>query len=264
MGRELFDYAFREYCQRWKFKHPTPADFFRTMEDASGTDLDWFWKGWFYSTDAVDIALDTVIWYKVDLKEDPKKRDYTYENRAEKPFEHITKRRYREAGTKFPVEEDETLQDFYTDYKQWEEADSVTKGTIKLYEETYKKKEKKKLYKDKNYYELKFSNKGGLVMPIIIEWTFEDGTTEIERLPVQLWRHNEETVTKVFVKDKEVKSVTLDPYRETADIDETNNNWPEKDFEPKPSRFKVFKAKTSSGYFGSDGRINPMQKANQK
>ena len=241
MGRELFDYAFREYCQRWKFKHPTPADFFRSMEDASGTDLDWFWKGWFYSTDAVDISLDTVIWYKVDLKENPTKRDYVQENRAEEPFEHITKKRYREAGTKFPVEEDETLKDFYTDYKQWEEADSVTKRTIKLYEETYKKKEKKKLYKDKNYYELKFSNKGGLVMPIIIEWTFEDGTTEVERLPVQLWRHNEETVTKVFVKDKEVKSVTLDPYKETADIDENNNNWPQKDFEPEPSRFKVFK-----------------------
>jgi hypothetical protein len=240
MGRELFDYAFREYCQRWKFKHPTPADFFRTMEDASGTDLDWFWKGWFFSTDAVDIAIDTVVWYQVDLKADPKKKDYTYTNRAEKPYDHITKKRYREAGTKFPVEEDETLQDFYTNYKQWEEADSVTEGTIKLYEETYKKKEKKKLYKDKNYYELKFSNKGGLVMPIIIEWTFEDGTTEIETVPVEIWRHNEETVTKVFVKNKEVKSITLDPNRETADTDEANNQWP-KDLTPKPSRFKVYK-----------------------
>ena len=240
MGRELFDYAFREYCQRWKFKHPTPADFFRTMEDASGTDLDWFWKGWFFSTDAVDIAIDTVVWYQVDLKANPKKKDYTYTNRAAKPFDHVTKKRYRADGTKFPVEEDETLQDFYTNYKQWEEADSVTKGVIKLYEETYKKKEKKKLYGDKNYYELKFSNKGGLVMPIIIEWTFEDGTTQIERVPVEIWRHNEETVTKVFVKNKEVKSITLDPNRETADTDEANNQWP-KDLSPKPSRFKVYK-----------------------
>ena len=67
MGRELFDYAFKEYARRWAFKHPEPADFFRTMEDASGEDLDWFWRGWFYGTDACDISLDTVKYYKANL-----------------------------------------------------------------------------------------------------------------------------------------------------------------------------------------------------
>ncbi len=240
MGREMFDYAFREYCVRWKFKHPTPADFFRSMEDASGMDLDWFWRGWFYSTDAVDIALDTVIWYQVDMDNNPKKREYSYENRSSEPFEHITKKRYKEEGYEFAVEEDEKLVDFYTKYKQWEEADSVVEIKIDLYEETYKKREKKKLFGDKNYYELKFSNKGGLVMPIILEWTYEDGTKEVERVPVEIWRQNEEEVTKVFVKDKEVTSVTIDPYKETADIDETNNQWPTKDIE-EPTKFQVYK-----------------------
>ncbi|MEL6866756.1 MAG: M1 family aminopeptidase [Bacteroidota bacterium] len=256
MGRELFDYAFKEYCRRWAFKHPTPADFFRTMEDASGVDLDWFWRGWFYGIDAVDISLDSIKWYKVDLKSDPDKREYEYQANPSKPRDHITKIRNREQGMKFAVEQDTSLQDFYTQYKPWETEDSSDMNKVLLYEETYSKKEKKKKFKKNNYYELYFSNKGGLVMPVIIEWTFEDGTKEVERIPVEIWRKNENEFTKVFVKDKEVKGIVIDPYGETADIDESNNNWPVKEL---PSQFQVFKKHKMS-----EDNLNPMQKAKKK
>ncbi len=257
MGRELFDFAFKEYCRRWAFKHPTPADFFRTMEDASGVDLDWFWRGWFYTTDAVDISLDSINWYKVDLKKNPEKRENSYRDVKKKPFEHITQRKNREEGMKFAVEEDADLVDFYTNYKQYETEDSVTVYKTKLYEETFSKKEKKKKFKGKNYYELYFSNKGGMIMPVIIEWTFEDGTKELQTVPVEIWRKNENEFTKVFVKDKEVTGIVIDPYKETADIDESNNSWPAKEM-PKPSRFKVFKAHKQME------TLNPMQKAAKK
>ncbi len=252
MGRELFDYAFKEFGRRWAFKHPTPADFFRTMEDASGIDLDWFWRGWFYSTDAVDISLDSIQWYKVDLKNNPEKRETTYPDIAREPFEHITKRKNKEAGIEFKVDKDAELVDFYTHFKQWESPDSITEYKTKLYEETFTKKEKKKLFKNKNYYELHFSNKGGLIMPVIIEWTFEDGTKEMETIPVEIWRKNENSFTKVFVKNKEVKGIVIDPYKETADIDVSNNNWPVREM---PSRFKVFKNHKQMD------TLNPMQKA---
>ncbi|MCB0577943.1 MAG: M1 family peptidase, partial [Phaeodactylibacter sp.] len=144
------------------------------------------------------------------------------------------------------------LRDFYTGFEPWKTEDSLVQLPLKLYEETYSEKEKKELFSDKNYYELHFSNKGGLVMPVILEWTFEDGSTEAERVPVQVWRHNEKQFSKVFVKDKVVTAVRLDPYRETADIDESNNNWPVRQV---PSRFQVFKAH-------KEGKMtNPMQKA---
>ncbi|GJM36433.1 MAG: aminopeptidase [Saprospiraceae bacterium] len=255
MGRELFDYAFKEYCRRWAFKHPTPADFFRTMEDASGVDLDWFWKGWFYTTDVTDISLDSIKWFKVDQENNPERQEQSYPQKHKKPYDHITKIRNREAGIKFPVEEDTDLRDLYTDYKPWETEDSVTTTTVYLYDETYSEKEKEKLFGGKNYYELHFSNQGGLVMPVIIEWTFEDGTKEVERIPVEIWRLNENNFTKVFVKDKVVTSIVIDPYKETADIDESNNNWPVKEL---PSRFQVFKKNKVKE------QLNPMQKAQKK
>ncbi len=252
MGRELFDFAFKEYCRRWAFKHPTPADFFRTMEDASGVDLDWFWRGWFYGIDAVDISLDSIKWYKVDLENNPIKREFSYENKIEKPFDDLSKVRNRASGMKFLVEEDEELRDFYTDYKPWETADSIDQQSVTFFAETYSKEEKEQKFSKNNYYELHFSNKGGLVMPVILEWTFEDGTTEIERIPVEIWRKNETNFTKVFVKDKVVTGIVIDPYKETADVDESNNNWPVKEV---PSRFQVFKKHRQHK------KPNPMQKA---
>ena len=255
MGRELFDFAFREYCRRWAFKHPTPADFFRTMEDASGVDLDWFWRGWFYTVDAVDISLDSIKWYKVDLENDPERREQTFTQKVEKPFEDINKIRNRGQGLVPAMEEDPELKDFYSDYKPWETADSVKEFTTYLYDETYSAEEKQDRFGNKNYYELHFSNKGGLVMPVILEWTYDDGTTAIERIPVEIWRKNENAFTKVFVKDKVVTAIRVDPYRETADIDLNNNNWPVREV---PSRFQVFKKHKQAE------QLNAMQRAKKK
>lgn len=256
MGRELFDYAFKEYCRRWAFKHPTPADFFRTMEDASGVDLDWFWRGWFYSIEPVDIKLDTVVWYKVDTENNPQPREFTRTVKQEEPYFSISQIRNREDTTiKFSVEEDPNLVDYYTTYKPWETEDSVQQVTTKLYDEVLSTKEKENKFGDLNYYELTFVNEGGLPMPLIVQFTYEDGTTEIDRIPVEIWRKNENKVTKVFVKDKVAVDIKLDPFRETADIDEEDNSWPVKDIE-EPSRFQVFKAHKVEG-----NEMNPMQKA---
>ncbi len=253
MGRELFDFAFREYCRRWAFKHPTPADFFRSMEDASGVDLDWFWKGWFYTTDAVDISLDTVIWYKADLEQDPEKREHVVETRHKEPFQDISRMRNREEGIAFEIEDDTTLQDFYDVNPLYQSPDSIEKNTVELYGEPYSDKEKREMYGDKNFYELHFSNVGGLVMPVIIEWTFEDGTKELQKIPVEIWRLNENNFTKVFVKDKQVTGIVIDPYQETADIDRRNNSWPE--VKQMPSRFQIYKKHKM------EESLNPMQKA---
>ncbi|MEZ4935687.1 MAG: M1 family metallopeptidase [Saprospiraceae bacterium] len=249
MGRELFDMAFKEYCQRWAFKNPTPADFFRTMEDASGKDLDWFWRGWFYGIDPVDISMDSVIWLKADLKNDPAQLVTTEKIKVEKPFEDISKIRNKESGMDFDVEKDPELVDFYTNYRPWETEDSVQ--VVKTEKITLSQKEKESKYANKNYYELKFTNHG-MVMPIILEWEFEDGTKEVERIAAEIWRKNENQVTKVFVKDKKVKNVRLDPFRETADVDETNNTTAIPDT---PRLFKVYKENKE------EKTLNPMQKA---
>ena len=255
MGRELFDYAFKEFARRWAFKHPTPADFFRTMEDASAVDLDWFWRGWFYGIDAVDISLDSVAWYKVALDKGPKREVREWPITVQEPFNHISKMRNEAEGVEFAVEKDPTLKDFYNTYEPWNTKDSITYIKYELFDETYSKKEKKELFGDKNYYELHFSNQGGLVMPIIIQWEFEDGTYEIERIPVNIWRKNENNFTKVFVKNKEVVGVIIDPFKETADINESNNVWPEIEF---PTRFEVFKK------HNIDEGKNPMQRSKKR
>jgi hypothetical protein len=255
MGREAFDHAFKTYCQRWAFKHPTPDDFFRTMEDASGIDLDWFWKGWFFSVDNVDIALDSIKWYKVDLENNPESKVDTFRMKRRPSFDHISKLRNKEAGMEFKVDKDFSLTDIYTNYKPWETEDSMTMFVNESFAEVFTGEEKEKKFGKDNYYELHFSNKGGLVMPIIIEWTFEDGTKEIEKVPVEIWRLNEKKFKKVFVKQKNVKGIVIDPYRETADTDLVNNNWPVKEL---PSKFQVYKANKSIP------QPNPMQKALNK
>ncbi|HMP30053.1 MAG TPA: M1 family aminopeptidase, partial [Saprospiraceae bacterium] len=251
MGREAFDHAFKVYCQRWAFKHPTPDDFFRTMEDASGIDLDWFWRGWFYSVDHVDISLDSIKWYKVDLENNPESKLDTFKMKRSKPFDHITKLRNKESNIAFPVDSDPSLKDIYTDFKPWETEDSVSLFVTESFAEVFSADEKNKRFGKDNYYELFFSNKGGLVMPVILEWTFEDGTKEIEKIPVEIWRLNEKKFRKVFVKQKPVKGIVIDPYRETADVDLTNNNWPVKEL---PSKFQIFKANKSIP------QPNPMQR----
>lgn len=254
MGRELFDYAFKTYAKRWAFKHPTPEDLFRTMEDASAVDLDWFWRGWFYGTEPVDVSLDSVKYYRLNTK-NPAVEGATDRAAFDHNLENISTTRNKAAGTRFAVEADTALQDFYTKWDRF----AATPMTTKSYQDMYSAltPEEKKLYDSKSYfYELTFSNKGGLVSPIIIEWTYADGTTEIDNIPAYIWRKNEFKVSKVFAKTKEVKSIRLDPYRQTADIDEANNSWPR---EYSPSRFELFKQQTLPR--GSTPGSNPMQDA---
>lgn len=256
MGRELFDYAFKEYAKRWAFKHPTPADLFRTMEDASAVDLDWFWRGWFFGTDPVDIALNDVRYYRMNsMKQAEEKKD---EKKAfEKNNDNISRGRNRAEGIKFAVEQDTTLQDFYNKFNRFEVSKTADEQFQKYYASLTA--DEKKLYeRKKNFYELDFSNEGGLVMPIIIEWTFADGSKEVDRIPAYIWRKDENKVTKVFAKDKEVVAVQLDPYRETADINENNNSWPRK---ATPSRFELFKQQQSPR--GASAGPNPMQQSRQ-
>ncbi|MFM6976364.1 MAG: M1 family metallopeptidase [Sphingobacteriaceae bacterium] len=257
MGRELFDYAFKEYARRWAFHHPTPADFFRTMEDASAVDLDWFWRGWFYSTDAVDIAINDVRYYRMNTKNPAIENTYDKKKADEEAY-IISRKRNRDAGLTFAVEADTSLQDFYNKWDRY----AITPASKTAYDKFYAalSPAEKSFYDQKrNFYEIDFENKGGLVMPLIIEWTFTDGTTEVDRIPAYVWRKNEEKITKVFAKDKEVAAIRLDPYRETADIDEVNNGWPRRST---PSRFELYKQQQSIR--GASSGTNPMQEARKQ
>jgi len=265
VGRELFDEAFRTYAKRWAFKSPTPADLFRTLEDATGEDLDWFWRGWFYGTDACDISIDTVKHAVPDIAAIPARTvDTTFmvplAKPAVNPFDDISKMRNRtDKNIVFETDKDTSLRDFYWKYdREMEKYDSTKYPVVVSPQTEALDEEGKQKYGDKQLYEITFSNKGGLVMPIIIEWTFKDGSTEIERIPAQVWRKNEQKVTKTFMKDKEVASIKLDPYRETADIDETNNSYG--DIKP-PSKFKLFKQKQN---VPQSQMPTPMQKAQEK
>jgi len=254
MGRELFDYAFKTYAHRWAFKHPTPADFFRTMEDASAVDLDWFWRGWFYGTEPVDVSIDSVKYYRLNTK-NPAVEGTADRAQYDRNLENISTTRNKEAGTRFAVEADTSLQDFYSKWDRF----AATPATSQSYQAMYNAASpaEKKLYDSKNYfYEVSFTNKGGLVTPLIIEWTYADGTKEVEKISAYIWRKNENKITKVFAKTKEVKGIKLDPYRETADIDESNNSWPR---EYQPSRFELFKQQTLPR--GATAGPNPMQEA---
>ncbi len=268
MGRENFDYAFKEYAKRWAFKHPTPADLFRTMEDASAEDLDWFWRGWFYNTDPVDIALDTVKWANLSTESTGPSRTTasTISQPVAKPiqntFDDISKIRNRaDKNIQFATDVDLSLRDFYWSYDRGLAKIDSTPFTVTMpppSTDTLTTEQKQQIAAGKNLYELTFVNKGGLVMPIIIEWTYKDGTKEIDRIPVQIWRKNENKVVKAFAKDKEVASIKLDPLRETADIDEKNNVW---NTFATPSKFQLFKARGAGAVRGgSSGQGNPMQK----
>lgn len=254
MGRELFDYAFKEYSRRWAFKHPTPADFFRTMEDASAVDLDWFWRGWFYGTDPVDISIDALRYYQMDTK-NPEIENAFRRKEYEDNSYVISRKRNKDAGINFSVEADTSLQDFYNKWDRF----AVTENSKENFQRYYRSlnAEEKKIYDSKtNFYEIDFSNKGGLVMPIILEWTFTDGTKETDYIPAYIWRKDENKVTKVFAKSKEVVSVKLDPQRETADIDESNNSYPKS---YAPTKFELFRQQSLPR--GSSSGGNPMQEA---
>ncbi|MCD8434987.1 M1 family metallopeptidase [Tenacibaculum dicentrarchi] len=215
MGPELFDYAFRTYAKRWMFKHPTPADFFRTMEDASGMDLDWFWRGWFYSTDYTDIAIKEVK--SLFLSNKPNEKTKKLQEKYPSYFASLGK-----------------LVFLTTDKK------AANSSEVENYINSLSADKKARLKALPKYmYQVEFEKPGGLPMPIIIELTYADGSKKRETFPAQIWMNNDQKAFRVFSSDKEIKSFVIDPDLETADIDTTNNSWPKK----KTSKFNRFKNK---------------------
>lgn len=247
MGRELFDYAFKIYSERWAFKHPTPADFFRTMEDASAVDLDWFWRGWFYTNDHVDISLNSAKYYQLNTGNPEVEKAWQKEMDSQQD-EHIGVPRNKEQVKETMTERYPELEDFYNKRNIYE-VDELDKKEYENFKSKLSKEELELLNSGKHFYQLDFENIGGLVMPLIIETTFADGSTEVIRIPAEIWKTNNFNVSKVFIFDKEVTSFRLDPFLETADTDLSNNSWPR---ELEPTRFKLFKENRTNE--------NPMQR----
>ena len=214
MGHELFDHAFKTYANRWKFKHPTPEDFFRTMEDASAMDLDWFWRGWFYSTDYTDIGVKDV-------------KQYFITENPSAEVKEMFNRRGRKIADAQPMMY--LVTEGTEDFKQ-ELAKPFDYSSVKIVSDyvdaNFTATEKAQLKTPKYFYEVEFEKPGGLIMPIIAELHFEDGTTELHKFPAQIWRRNNDTAKRVFATEKKVVKIQVDPKLETADIDTTNNVWP--------------------------------------
>ncbi|MCH4553671.1 M1 family metallopeptidase [Aestuariibaculum lutulentum] len=231
MGPELFDYAFREYAQRWMFKHPTPEDFFRTMEDASAFDLDWYWRGWFYTTDWVDIGIKDVKKYFVSSKPNKYIKDYLAKSGGS--VNNLV-------PLVFMVEEGS--EDYSEDLKEGSLVDNST--SLKEYlMDNFTPEERKNIKEPKYFYNITFEKPGGLVMPIIAKYTYADGTSETITYPAQIWRLNDNEVSKAIASDKEIVSIEIDPKEETADVDTTNNIWPKQEVK---SEFDQFKQKIKS------------------
>ncbi len=246
LGRDLFDFAFKEYSRRWMFKRPTPSDFFRTMEEASGVDLDWFWRGWYYTTDHVDISLDHIYQMRMDTK-DPdidfaRRRD---ENNMKPKSLYVT--RNEEEGMRSWVQRNRDVRDFHDENDQFTVTNKERNEYIDFLDglDPRERREfERAVDEDKNYYVLEFSNQGGLVMPILIEFTFTDGSTEFMNIPAEIWRRNHLSVKKLFVFDKEVERVELDPDWYTADTNVENNHYPRRII---PSRIEAYKASPRTG-----------------
>lgn len=249
LGRENFDYAFKKYANRWMFRHPAPADLFRTMEDASGTDLDWFWRGWFFTTDNVDIALTSVEPFRINTR-NPDTENALSRAAGDDFQRNISSIRNREEIEATYDEQDRSLRDFYTEYDPLETT-VLDREEYEQYLKGLSEEERAVLDANKFYYELTFENKGGLVMPIFLRFTFADGTDEIVRIPAEIWRKNYTEVSKVFPFTKQVKEIELDPFLETADVDRSNNFYPSRAEE---NRFDLFQSRSRGG------GENPMQR----
>ncbi len=243
LGRELFDFAFREYSRRWKFKRPTPADFFRTMEDASGVDLDWFWRGWFYSIDHTDIAISKVRHFVIDTKNPEVEKKNQREKKDQEP---ITLSQERNKALPKLVDANPDLKDFYNTYDPLNVTERDKQDYNKLLE-SLDEDEKSALRGGSNFYLVDLRNIGGLVMPVILEIEYADGKKEELRIPAEIWRRNNQAVTKMIVTPREIKSIVVDPHLETADTDLSNNAWPPK---PVKTPFQLFKERETP---------NPMQ-----
>ncbi len=250
MGREAFDHAFKTYAQEWMFKRPYPADFFRTMEDASGYDLDWFWRGWFYTTDHVDISLDKVTWGTVNTKNPDVEAAYKKE-RADEAGTSMVVQRHKTDRRR--VQERPELQDFYNKNDSYTVTDADRKR-YEAYVAGLADWERDLLKTSENFYFLEFSNKGGLVMPVIVKIDYTDGTSEVRRWPAGLWRRNPDKVVKLVTSEKEIRSITLDPFLETADTDTANNYWPRRAVR---TRLELFKRKQRKSLMEKAGEHAP-------
>ncbi len=253
LGRELFDFAFKEYATRWKFKRPTPADFFRTMEEASGVDLDWFWRGWFYSTDHVDISLDKVFQLRLDTKNPDIDFQRQRQQELDKPVSLFVERNKAE-GKVLWVDQNPDVRDFYDENDRFtvtnKERNAYNKFLHEL-EPWERKAFERAVAEDKNYYVLQFSNKGGLVMPILLQLNYADGSSEQQYIPAEIWRRSPKAVNKLIVtaKDKVLLDVVVDPKWETADVDIENNFYPRRIV---PSRIEAYKSEKSKAKVSRD------------
>ena len=241
LGRELFDFAFREYAQRWRFRRPTPADLFRTLEDASGVDLDWFWRGWYYSTDHVDIAINDIRQYKISSRDPEVERPLERQERADEVPETLGQIRNREEGRRTRVERFPELRDFYNENDEY----TVTNADRNQYEsyieglEDWERAALQRAVADDDYvYFIDFENIGGLVSPLPLLITDADGSEEFLMIPAEIWRRNYRSVTRMLIRDEPIASIEVDPRRETADADFSNNHFPRK---IERSRLEVFK-----------------------
>lgn len=244
LGREKFDFAFREYSRRWKFKRPTPSDFFRTMEEASGVDLDWFWRGWFYTTDHVDISLDRVFHMEMDA-ENPDIDLARHRTDVQNEPDKVGVTADRSEGLQTWVERHPDIRDFYDDndiYTVTNKERNEYKELLEGFDPIERRVFDRAVAEDAEYYALEFSNIGGLVMPIILGLEFADGTTERMYIPAEVWRRNPHRVSKllVFEKGRELTQIVVDPNWETADADLENNYYPRR---LTPSRVEAFKFK---------------------
>ncbi|MSV32115.1 MAG: hypothetical protein EXQ57_06300 [Bryobacterales bacterium] len=249
LGRERFDFAFKEYARRWMFKRPMPADFFRTLEDASGTDLDWFWKGWFYTTDTVDISIDEVKLYSVDTQNPNVEKLIS---KKDKEAEPVTLAAQRNKPLRKRVEDYPELIDFYNKYDEFTVLPSEAK-TFEAWVKQFEEDERKLFDPSMNFYAISLKNLGGLVSPVILHVEFTDGTKEELRIAAEIWRRNNLQVEKIIATRKEIKSIVLDPNLETADADTANNFWPRR---PVKSKFQIFK--------DDRDKTNPMRELKDK
>lgn len=252
MGRELFDFAFREYATRWKFKRPTPADFFRTMEDASAVDLDWFWRGWYYGTDHVDMAVTGVREYQISTNDPDIEKDIEREEYQRNRPENISQIRNREEGMKTRLKRYSDLEDFYNENDKFTVTNADRNRFKKFYDglEDWERKAYDRAMEDGKYlYFVDFENIGGLISPLPVTIEFENGSTEEMMIPAEIWRRNSEKVTKLFSLDNRAVSFKLDVQHQTADADFSNNSYPQTIAQ---SRIELYKSNRSSSSMMAD------------
>jgi len=252
MGRELFDFAFKEYATRWKFKRPTPADFFRTMEDASAVDLDWFWRGWYFGTDHVDVGITSMREYTISTQDPEQEFDKDRADDLVKRPENIVQIRNREEGIELYIDRMEDIEDFYNENDKF----TVTNKDRNKYKsfvdglEGWEKEVWERAQEDGHYfYFVDFENVGGLITPLPLKLTYANGDTEEMMIPAEIWRRNSKKVTKLITRKNRIKSIELDPHHQTADADFDNNSYPPV---MRPGRLELYKSNTTRSNMMAD------------